>query len=191
MVKTVGEVNMNYIQRFFGHLNTINAHKWQVMKNCFRAGIPIQGLLHDLSKYAPVEFFAGVKYYLGYKSPNYGQKKATGYSAAWLHHKGRNKHHFEYWIDYSLEKEICGMRMPDKYVVEMFCDRVAASKIYQKENYTDSHPLEYFLAGRPYYIMHPEVDKLLFELLTMLAEQGEDAVFAYIRKNVLHKRRYS
>lgn len=176
---------MSLIKNFFCHLHTINSHKLQVMKNCFRAGLYRQGLLHDLSKYSFVEFSAGVKYYQGFRSPNHAQKVEKGYSAAWLHHKGRNKHHFEYWIDYSLDKELCGMRMPDNYVVEMFCDRLAASKIYQKEKYTQTHPLEYFLNGRPYYVMHPEVDALLFELLTILAEQGEEAVFEHIRKNVL------
>lgn len=180
---------MNYIQRYFGHLSTINAHKLQVMKNCFRAGLYRQGLLHDLSKYSPVEFFAGVKYYQGFRSPNHAQKLANGYSAAWLHHKGRNKHHFEYWIDYSLDKELCGMKMPDKYIVEMFCDRLAASKIYQKEKYTQSHPLEYFLNGRPYYLMHPNTDALLYKLLLMLEENGEDAVFEYIRKEVLKNKK--
>ena len=176
---------MNIIHRFFGHFFTITAHKIQVMKNCFRAGLYRQGLMHDMSKYSPVEFFAGVKYYQGFRSPNHAQKEKYGYSAAWLHHKGRNKHHFEYWIDYSLDRVLCGMRMPDKYVVEMFCDRLAASKIYQKEKYTQSHPREYFLRGRPDYVMHPEVDALLYKLLTILSEQGEDAVFEYIRKKVL------
>ncbi len=49
------------IHNFFGHLKTINRHKMLVMKYCFRCGMIRQGLLHDLSKYSPTEFFAGVK----------------------------------------------------------------------------------------------------------------------------------
>lgn len=82
---------------FFGHLSTINHHKWLVMQHCFKVGLYRQGLLHDLSKYSPVEFLAGVKYYQGFESPNNAERRAIGYSRAWLHHKGRNKHHLEYW----------------------------------------------------------------------------------------------
>ena len=70
------------------------------MRYCFRIGLYKQGLLHDLSKYEPVEFLVGCKYYQGDRSPNNAEREATGISRSWLHHKGRNKHHFEYWVDY-------------------------------------------------------------------------------------------
>ena len=104
---------MKWIQ----HLRTINHHKWLVMKYCFRAGLYKQGILHDLSKYSPVEFLVGAKYFQGNQSPNNAERFDKGYSSAWLHHKGKNKHHLEYWIDYSLEpdKPMTGTRMPVKY----------------------------------------------------------------------------
>ena len=71
------------------HYKTIRHHKMLVMKNCFRCGLYWQGLTHDLSKLAPVEFWAGAKYWQGTCSPNNAQRQAEGYSAAWLHHKGR------------------------------------------------------------------------------------------------------
>ena len=170
-----------------GHFNTINRHKLLVMQHCFRLGLYKQGLLHDLSKYAPTEFLAGVRYYQGDRSPNNAQREAEGISRAWLHHKGRNKHHFEYWIDYPVNSEakLVGMKMPVKYVVEMFCDRVAASKNYNKEKYTDADALNYYLQGRGHYIIHPDTDALLYKLLFMLSQKGEDYTFAYIRKIVL------
>lgn len=115
---------------------TINHHKMLVMKGCFKVGLYRQGLLHDLSKYSPTEFLVGCKYFQGNMSPNNAEREDKGYSAAWLHHKGRNKHHMEYWIDYGPDKctGITGMKMPTKYVVEMFIDRVAASRNYQREN---------------------------------------------------------
>jgi len=61
-----------------------------------------QGLLHDLSKYSPVEFLVGCKYYQGTRSPNNAEREDIGVSTSWLHHKGRNKHHFEHWVDYSV-----------------------------------------------------------------------------------------
>jgi pyrroloquinoline quinone (PQQ) biosynthesis protein C len=104
---------------------------------------------------------------------------------AWLHHKGRNKHHFEYWIDYTLDENgkvgFGGNRMPKRYVAEMFCDRVAASKIYQKENYRDDSALKYFLKGKATRVIHPETSDLLEHLLVTLAEQGEEAAFAETR----------
>lgn len=125
--------------KFWKHLKTINHHKMLVMKGCFRVGLYKQGLLHDLSKYMPSEFLVGCKYYQGDVSPNNAEREDRGYSSAWLHHKGRNKHHMEYWIDYGMPSEpaMVGMRMPDNYVVEMFIDRMSASKNYQKEKYTD------------------------------------------------------
>ena len=97
----------------------------------------------------------------------------------------------EYWIDYGVPPEpaMVGMRMPDKYVVEMFIDRMSASKNYQKEKYTDCSALEYYLYGKDRHIMHPEVRELLEKLLYMLADEGEDATFDYIRREVLHNKK--
>ncbi len=169
------------------HFCTITHHKILVMKGCFRVGLFRQGLLHDLSKYSPVEFLVGCKYFQGDKSPNNAEREDKGYSSSWLHHKGRNKHHLEYWIDYGLppQQGMAGMRMPDNYVVEMFIDRIAASKTYQKEHYTDRSPLEYYQRGRDHHILHPEVRALLEQLLSMLAEEGEEKTFSYIRSHVL------
>lgn len=167
----------------FRHFYTITKHRHKVIYHCFRAGIPFQGLFHDLSKYSPQEFWVGVKYYQGYRSPNEGERDDYGYSKAWMHHKGRNKHHFEYWTDYNLEtKMLSPIKMPIRYVIEMFCDRVAASKTYLKEKYTDQSPLSYFENGKKRRVLHPETSDLLESMLVKLAEEGEDAAFAYIRE---------
>ena len=160
------------------------------MKHCFRCGLYFQGLTHDLSKLSPVEFWAGAKYYQGTQSPNNAQRKAVGYSAAWLHHKGRNKHHLEYWIDYSPEKgaPLSGMKMPVKYVAEMVCDRIAASKTYKGAAYKQSDPWEYYEHGKHHYIIHPESQELLEKCLIKLRDEGEDAAFSYIRHDVLGKK---
>lgn len=177
--------------KWYQHLKTINHHKWLVLKHCFRCGLYKQGLLHDMSKYTPTEFLVGVKYYQGYRSPNIAEREEKGYTLAWLHHKGRNKHHLEYWIDYSLDENVgmTGMEMPVNYVVEMFCDRVAASKNYNKEKYKDSDALAYFLKEEKHYMLHENTKKLILSLLTMLAEKGEDATFQYIRNEVLHSKK--
>ena len=169
----------------FLHFRTITRHRHRVIAHCFRAGIGWQGLFHDLSKYSPAEFIVGAKYYLGTRSPNDGERADKDYSAAWMHHKGRNRHHFEYWTDYHPERHrVEPVKMPLRYVVEMFCDRVAASKIYQGEAYTNSHPLEYFMRGKPRRVVHPETSDLLEGWLILLAEQGEEAAFARIRQQL-------
>ena len=170
-----------------GHFKTITNHKLLVMKYCFKVGLYKQGLLHDLSKYTWVEFSAGIKYYKGYMSPNGIQKKVEGLSTAWLHHKGRNKHHFEYWIDYGINPEegIKGMKMPVKYVVEMFIDRMSASMNYQKEKYTDKSPLEYYEKRKEYYLLHETTRKQLEFLLNKLAKDGEKETLKFIKREVL------
>ena len=176
-----------------GHLHTINHHKALVMKSCFKVGLYKQGLLHDMSKYSPTEFIRGCRYYKGTRSPNNAEREDTGYSIAWLHHKGRNRHHYEYWIDYSADPKdgIVGQKMPVKYVVEMFMDRVAASKTYQGDNYVNTHPLEYYERGAAKLgkMIHPETAALLHHLLKMLAEKGEEETYRYIRKVILRKKR--
>lgn len=175
------------MSNLWGHFRTITTHKLRVMKYCFKVGLYKQGLLHDLSKYAPVEFIPGIRYYQGTRSPNEMERLEKGYSAAWLHHKGRNKHHLEYWIDYApeLNFKMGGMEMPVNYVVEMFCDRVAACQIYQKEKYTDASPWDYYAKSLDHYIIHPKTQALLEKLLLMLRDEGEGPAFAYIRREVL------
>lgn len=168
---------------FFGHLSTVMRHRNAVIYHAFKAGIPWRGLMHDMSKFSPAEFWAGVKYYTdGTRSPNEGERADYGHSKAWMHHKGRNRHHFEYWTDYNPEtKVISPVEMPLVFVKEMFCDRVAASKIYQMKNYSNSHPLEYFLKAKGRRVIHPATSDLLESWLVMLSEKGEKETFRHIK----------
>ena len=181
-----------FFHNFFGHLHTINTHKLEVMKNCFRVGLYKQGLLHDLSKYSFSEFIPGVKYYQdGNRSPNNAQREAEGCSTAWLHHKGRNRHHYEYWIDYStrLPGGMQPVPMPDKYIAEMLMDRIAACKIYNGKAYTDRSPLQYYESGKDPAPLHAYTKEVLEKLLKMLAEKGEKETFQYVKTELLSKNR--
>ena len=165
------------------HFITITHHRHKVIAHCFKAGIGFQGLFHDLSKYTLTEFVPGAKYYQGDRSPNEKERELYGYSLAWIHHKGRNKHHFEYWNDYNPKtKRIEPVRMPVNCVKEMFCDRVAASKIYQGDNFSVEHPLAYFERGKATRFIHKDTSDLLEEWLIMLKEKGEKETFKYIKK---------
>lgn len=166
------------------HFYTITKHRRLVRKHCFRLGLYWQGLTHDLSKYSPEEFWTGVRYYQGTRSPNAAEREIIGFSRAWLHHKGRNKHHYEYWIDVSNNKEegLVGNKMPLKYVAEMICDRIAACEVYKGKNYTSASPLEYYEHTKMYITIHPETRALLEKLLIMLKEDGEEAAYCFLRE---------
>ena len=165
------------------HFITITKHRHLVMKYCFKVGLYKQGLLHDLSKYSLDEFILGVKYYQGNRSPNAAEREKKGYSAAWLHHKGRNKHHYEYWFDFSnVEKKYVPIKIPIQYVKEMICDRIAASKVYLKDQYTKSSALEYFNRTYDRHEMHPETSALLKSWLELVSEKGENEAIKIIKK---------
>ncbi len=168
------------------HFVTITKHRHKVIAHCKKAGILWQGLRHDLSKYTPVEFIAGAKYYVGTRSPNEIEREKFGYSKAWLHHKGRNRHHFEYWQDAipAEKKPLAPVEMPIKFAAEMFCDRVAASKIYKGENYTDASAWEYYAPNRDRLPMHPKTKAVLEQWLLTLRDEGEEKAFALVKQAV-------
>ena len=164
------------------HFKTITKHKILVMDGCFRVGLYKQGLLHDLSKYSPEEFGIGARYYQGDKSPNAAERAEKGYSEAWMHHKGRNKHHYEYWTDMStVTWRYEPVPMPVKYLVEMVMDRRAACMVYQGKNYTPASALNYYLRSKERSIMHPKTQRELEYILTMLRDEGEEKTFAFLR----------
>lgn len=173
------------------HFKTITYHKYLVAQGCFKVGLYRQGILHDMSKYSPTEFRVGVKYYQGDRSPNNAEREDKGYSAAWLHHKGRNKHHYEYWIDYSINDIPGGMApvpMPDRYIAEMIMDRIAASKVYRGSEYTDADPLAYYLKGADKIPIHEDTKAKLSRMLTMLAQKGEKETFECIKRELVRKK---
>ena len=143
------------------HFKTITHHKLLVMKHCFRAGLYWQGLVHDLSKYMPSEFWVGARYYQGDHSPNDAERKAIGYSSAWMHHKGRNKHHYEYWTDYKIGAP--------------------------KGTIAPQMALDYYLQGKDNMVIHPKSKRQLEGLLRMYVDKGEDYTLRYIRKVFLKK----
>ena len=167
------------------HFDTVRRHRSLVRHYCLQLGLVWQGLTHDLSKYAPSEFLRGARYFQGYRSPNDQERRETGLSLAWLHHKGRNRHHFEYWVDYQVDEagkvSFGGCKMPKRYVAEMFCDRVAACRVYQGDAYTDASPWEYFQKSKDHIMIHPETSALLDRWLALLRDYGEAIALAHIR----------
>ena len=176
------------MKNFFGHLRTITHHRRLVRQGCFRVGLYWQGLTHDLSKFSPTEFRIGVRYYQGTRSPNAAEREINGCSMAWMHHKGRNRHHFEYWTDLSLAtRTYVPIEMPPRYLAEMVMDRIAACKTYQGAAYTDASPLAYFEKSGEGRDIHPKTRAQLTYLLTMLRDRGEAKTFRYIREVIRNK----
>ena len=156
-------------------------HKHEVFKLCCKCGLVYRGIVHDFSKFSPVEFFEGVKYYKKIGSPISKCREQNGYSLSWLHHKGRNKHHVEYWYDTENKEQ---MNIPYKYAVECICDKIAASKCYNRKNYTNSKPLEHWLKFGCLFPINNKMSTFFTTVFKDLEEKGEKEVInkKYLRK---------
>lgn len=160
------------ILNVFRHIKTVMTHKFYVFIFACKAGIPFRGLVHDMSKFSPSEFFESVKYYQGNGSPISAAKKENGYSKAWLHHKGRNKHHWQYWYDSQTYDKT--PIIPYKYTVEMICDTLAARKTYKGKNWTKDYQLSYWQKERKTVKMNECIQNVLTEVYTQVASEGID-----------------
>ena len=162
---------MNIVKKFFGHLKTTIIHKFWVFYYCCRLGIPFRGIVHDMSKFSPTEFFESVKYYSGTDSPINKCKEINGVSYAWLHHRGRNKHHLEYWID-DFDKGMVFKIIPYKYSVEMLCDFLGAGRAYNKDKFTYQKEYDWWInSGRSHY-MNPKNGFFINTCLKYMAENN-------------------
>ena len=164
--------------KMVGHLKVVLTHKWYVFRFMCKAGRPIQGLAHDLSKFHPVEFVESVRFFSGDRSPIDNAKEAQGYSLAWLHHRGRNYHHCELWLDQIVEKgkEPIALLMPKKYAIEMVCDWMAAGIAYSKGQgvvWTTQSPLEWYEGIGSQRRIHPAVDAFIREVYQQIAADGD------------------
>lgn len=175
------------LKNLFGHFGTVIHHKWVVFTLCCRAGIPLRGFVHDISKFSPTEFFYGVKYYAqGKKSPINLEKKDMGYSNAWLHHKGRNKHHPEYWYD--TDAPMCMPIIPYKYICEMICDQLAAGIVYQGKKWTKEYQLSYWENQRTNFKLNDRLKEFETIILTQVANKGiKDVITKQNLKQVYDK----
>lgn len=133
--------------KYWNYFKTICRHKYYVFIECCKEGIIWQGIVHDLSKFSPQEFFASARYYNG-DGNNYE------YQLAWIHHKNHNKHHWEYWIDRNYKNgKFKVVKIPEKYMKEMYADIVGASRAYNKDEFDKKEPYKYFIENSRYWIM--------------------------------------
>jgi len=147
---------MTYLKKCAGHLVKISKHKMVVAKCCNLAGIPVRGFFHDLSKYNPKEFLEYAKYYGEDRSPVDICKEKNGYCKSWMHHRGHNSHHYEYWID-KLDKGGEPLIMPYKDTVEMICDWIGAGMVYEKSSWNCKRPYEWWMNKKKTAKIHPRI----------------------------------
>ena len=171
------------LKNIFKHFGLITHHKWVVFKLCCKVGEPWRGFMHDFSKYSPTEFNESIKYYVGTHSPIIEAKKDKGYSDAWLHHKGRNKHHPEYWVDNTAPDST--PIIPYKYAVEMICDKIAAGIIYEGKKWRKEYELEYWKKEKDNVIMNNKMKEFITVMLTELSEKGLDKTLT--KENIKEK----
>lgn len=159
------------------HFKKICKHKYYVGKYCWKIGLYWQGITHDLSKFSPIEFFESVKYYQGNRSPIDACKEKNGYSKGWLHHKGRNPHHYEYFVD-NLDLGETAIQMPFKYAAELICNYIGAGKAYMGKNFTYEKEYEWWLEKKSKPLMiHPVIIYFIEDVLYALKEHSEKEIF--------------
>lgn len=144
-------------------------HRWFVFVECCRLGIPWRGIVHDMTKFLPDEFFPYANYFHGPKRKEWRDKTGyykptdTGDSAfdfAWLLHQKRNPHHWQWWI----LPEDCGnikvLRMPERYILEMVADWHGAGKAQGKPD-----TVQWYEANKDKMTLHSETRFRIEELL--------------------------
>jgi hypothetical protein len=171
------------IKNAWKHFRTIQKHRKWVRHYCFGLGLYWQGLTHDLSKYSPVEFRESTRFYVGTSSPIDEAKAAQGYSMSWFHHRGRNKHHWEYWMDNFSDGGI-NVIMPYKYFAEMICDYLGAARAYRGNQFSFTDEYNWWLNKRTHTAMNPKlvvaVDRIFADLMWWESRGGnpEDLLFS-------------
>lgn len=163
---------------FLKHLHTVNRHRFHVFVNCVRCGIPLRGLLHDLSKYSPTEFIISARNYTGVRSPIANERKEEfGYSKVFIHHTRRNRHHYEYWVDVTTG-DIILIPMPYPFALECCCDMISASMVYNGKKFTRDMPLQFFLRVKEKSMMHSATKTFI----QMVLESYRDSGFEKLKK---------
>lgn len=156
----------------FGHAKTVCTHKYWVAKYCFKLGLYWRGVKHDFSKFSPTEFIESAKYYMktrGKKSPIDAAKKDKGWSSAWLHHKGRNDHHYEYWQD-NFDTTRDALDLPFECAAELICDYLGAGRAYMGNNFTYLKEYEWWISTKYKKLaMHPHIMEFVNLVMIMMA----------------------
>ena len=164
-------IDESTLKQAYIHIKTYITHKKWVMYYCSLCGLYTQGIMHDLSKLSPTELFESIKYTTGTDSPINKCKAINGYSEAWLHHKGRNKHHYEYWTD-NYDKGTTTIKMPYNYMLEMICDYLAAGRAYGGKSFSMKSEYNWWQQRRKIACMHPDTKRAVDIIFNRMLVDG-------------------
>lgn len=182
---------MSNFKNIINHIKTVLTHKYWVGYYCFKAGLYWRGLTHDLSKFSPTEFLESIKYYTGTHSPIDEAKKVKGYSDAWLHHRGRNTHHYEYYLEFSEAKqEMIPYRMPYEDCVEMLCDFLGAARAYLKEDFSFNKESKWWYEKEKNVIMDLHTKEFISIALASMSVMNDDSYLDGLGKDEIIKKYY-
>lgn len=179
-------MNLNNV---LSHWKKIRTHRKWVKYYCFECRLYKQGLLHDLSKYSPAEFLESVKYYSGTASPITACKKDKVYSMAWFHHRGHNKHHYEYWYD-NFDTGGTPVLMPYKYFAEQVCDYLGAARAYSENSFSMESEYAWWQEKKQKCAMHPKNMQMLdiiFWDFMQAEKEGYTSIENLMREGYLKK----
>jgi len=139
------------------YLSYVLRHKWFVLVECWKMGIFWRGLVHDLSKFTPAEWFPYVRYFYG----DGGTRESKGdynvddtpqdFEMAWNHHQKANDHHWQYWVRFGDDGTVKVLPMPPKARAEMLCDWRGAGRALGKPD-----TLAWYSANLSKMILYPE-----------------------------------
>lgn len=152
------------------YLSYVLRHKWFVFVAACKLGIPWRGLVHDLSKFSPAEWFPYVEHFHGKKAKawrdNTGYYKPTdtgdpAFDVAWLHHANHNDHHWQYWTQVEDDQKSVKVHpMPDARRREMLADWRGAGRAQGKPD-----TLAWYTKNRDKMLLHPDTRAWIEEQL--------------------------
>ena len=153
------------------YLRYVLRHKWYVFLACRRLGVPLrQAILHDWSKFLPVEWFPYVRFFYG---PRPIQRDATGYydaasvggdfDRAWLHHQHFNAHHWQHWVLRQDDGSFRALPMPERFAREMVADWIGAGRAQGKPDVRG-----WYAANREKLLLDPATRSYVERLLERL-----------------------
>lgn len=137
------------MKKYLNYLKYVLEHKKNVFIECWKEGLYLHAITHDLSKLLPSEFF-------GYANHDFSSKEYDlDFEYSWLYHQRRNKHHWNYWVD----SKGSALPMPEKYIKQMVCDWRAMSRKF------GDTAKEFYLSNKDKMLLHSKtVESLEFEL---------------------------
>jgi hypothetical protein len=145
-------------------------HKWNVLIECFKMGMILHGITHDLSKFLPSEFISYARFFHAKdrtKTYKTSDEQDPNFLMGWCLHQKRNKHHWNYWVCVTRKDEISPIPMPMKYVKQMIADWRGMSRKFA------GNARDYYLKNRDSIILHSDTTRIVEALLGVVFTKEE------------------